>query len=58
MPRIIVFDVIETLLDLSALAPQFERGFGDAASLHEFFSQMLQSAFAITVAGTMWISGK
>ena len=50
-PRVIVFDVIETLLDLSALAPQFERAFGDAASLHEFFSQMLQSAFAITVAG-------
>lgn len=49
-PRVIVFDVIETLLDLNALAPQFERTFGDAASLHEFFSQMLQSAFAITVA--------
>lgn len=49
-PRVIVFDVIETLLDLSALAPQFEHTFGDAASLHEFFSQMLQSAFAITVA--------
>ena len=49
-PRVIVFDVIETLLDLNALAPQFERAFGDAASLREFFSQMLQSAFAITVA--------
>lgn len=49
--RVIVFDVIETLLDLNALAPQFGRAFGDAASLHEFFSQMLQSAFAITVAG-------
>lgn len=47
----IVFDVIETLLDLNALAPQFERAFSDAASLREFFSQMLQSAFAITVAG-------
>jgi 2-haloacid dehalogenase len=50
VPRVIVFDVIETLLDLNALAPEFERVFGDAASLHEFFSQMLQSAFAITVA--------
>lgn len=49
--RVIVFDVIETLLDLNALAPQFERAFGDATALHEFFSQMLQSAFAITVAG-------
>jgi 2-haloacid dehalogenase len=49
--RVIVFDVIETLLDLNHLAPGFERAFGDPASLHEFFSQMLQSAFAITVAG-------
>ena len=48
--RVIVFDVIETLLDLQALAPQFERVFGDAGALREWFGQMLQSAFAITVA--------
>jgi 2-haloacid dehalogenase len=48
--RVIVFDVIETLLDLEALAPQFERVFGDAAALREWFGQMLQSALAITVA--------
>jgi 2-haloacid dehalogenase len=49
-PRVIVFDVIETLLDLQALAPQFERAFGDPAALREWFAQMLQSAFAITIA--------
>lgn len=50
MRRVIVFDVIETLLDLRALTPRFERVFGDAAALREWFGQMLQSAFAITVA--------
>jgi 2-haloacid dehalogenase len=49
--RVIVFDVIETLLDLRALAPAFEQAFGDPAVLQQWFNQMLQSAFAITVAG-------
>lgn len=48
--RVIVFDVIETLLDLRALGPAFERAFGDAGALGEWFAQMLQSAFAVTVA--------
>lgn len=30
MPRVIVCDVNETLLDLSALEPEFKRTFGDA----------------------------
>ena len=30
MPRVIVFDVNETLLDVKALAPHFVRVFGDA----------------------------
>lgn len=47
---VLVFDVIETLLDLEALAPKFQQAFGTAAALPEFFSQMLQSAFAITAA--------
>jgi 2-haloacid dehalogenase len=47
---VIVFDVIETLLDLQALAPQFERAFGDTGALREWFGQMLLSALAVTVA--------
>lgn len=47
---VLVFDVIETLLDLEALAPKFEQAFGTPAALQEFFAQMLQSAFAITAA--------
>lgn len=31
MPRVILCDVNDTLLDLRALAPHFERVFGDAA---------------------------
>jgi len=49
--HVLVFDVIETLLDLNFLAPKFETAFGTRQALDEFFAQMLQSAFAITSAG-------
>jgi 2-haloacid dehalogenase len=45
MSRVIVFDVNETLLDLSALDPEFERVFGDASVRREWFTQVLQLAF-------------
>lgn len=51
MPRICVFDVNETLLDLSALDPRFEEAFGDAGVRREWFSQLLQSAFVATITG-------
>src|SRR5262245_44339701 len=51
MPRILVFDVNETLLDLKALEPHFERVFGDKAMLREWFSQVIQFAEALTLAG-------
>ena len=40
MPRVCVFDVNETLLDLGALDPPFERAFGDAAARREWFLQL------------------
>jgi 2-haloacid dehalogenase len=46
MPRVIVFDLIGTLLDLSGLDPYFERFFGDAAVRKEWFMQTLQLAMA------------
>jgi len=49
MPRICVFDVNETLLDMSALDPVFERIFGDASVRPLWFSQVLQSALTATV---------
>ena len=40
----LVFDVNETLLDLSALDPHFERAFGDAGVRHSWFDSMIHSA--------------
>jgi len=50
--RVLVFDVIETLLDLRVLDPAFEAAFDDAGARQQWFSQMLQSAFVATVTGT------
>jgi 2-haloacid dehalogenase len=47
--RVCVFDVNETLLDLAALDPLFERVFGDASVRRLWFNQMLQSAFVGTM---------
>jgi 2-haloacid dehalogenase len=51
MARICVFDVNETLLDLGALDPHFERAFGDASVRRTWFLQLLQSAMVATVTG-------
>jgi 2-haloacid dehalogenase len=47
--RVCVFDVNETLLDLAALDPLFERAFGDASVRRLWFNQMLQSAFVSNI---------
>jgi 2-haloacid dehalogenase len=44
-----VFDVNETLLDLAALDPTFERVFGRAGVRREWFAQLLQSAMVTTI---------
>lgn len=51
MPRVIVFDVNETLLDLSSLDPHFIHAFGDPAVRREWFAQMIQSALVSTLLG-------
>lgn len=51
MPRVCVFDVNETLLDLGALDPRFEEAFGDAVARKEWFSQLLTSWLTGTVTG-------
>jgi 2-haloacid dehalogenase len=50
MPRVIVFDVIETLLDLRTVDPYFERFFGDTAVRKEWFMQMLQLGMAASLS--------
>lgn len=51
MPRIIVFDVNETLLDINALEPHFVRVFNDARVLREWFSTVLLYSQVATLAG-------
>lgn len=50
--RTLVFDVIETLLDLSALDPLFVAAFGTAQARTMWFNQMLQSALVATITET------
>ncbi len=52
MRRVQVFDVNETLLDLAAMDPHFERVFGDAALRGVWFAQMIQSALVATVTSS------
>jgi 2-haloacid dehalogenase len=51
MPRVIVCDVNETLLDLHALEPYFAEAFGDARVLDEWFANVLLYSEVITIAG-------
>lgn len=51
MTRVIVFDVIETLLDLSPLDKHFRRVFGDKSARQVWFAQMLQIAMTMTITG-------
>src|SRR5688500_847435 len=50
-PRIIVFDVNETLLDVGALAPQFQRLFGNSGVGQEWFSNVVLYSQGATIAG-------
>src|SRR5215216_1908135 len=58
MPRVCVFDVNETLLDLGALDPHFERIFGDASARQDWFGQFLTSWLTAMVTGVYQEFGK
>lgn len=49
-PTVLVFDVNETLLDIESLAPHFERIFGDAGVLREWFAQLVLYSMTVTLA--------
>ena len=51
MPRIIVFDVNETLLNVRALEPLFEQFLGDKAALKDWFGLLLLHSEVATLAG-------
>ncbi|EXI82181.1 MAG: Haloacetate dehalogenase H-2 [Candidatus Accumulibacter appositus] len=48
---IIVFDVNETLLDITTLEPLFDRVFGDGAVLREWFAQLILYSQTMTLSG-------
>jgi 2-haloacid dehalogenase len=50
-PSVLVFDVNETLLDIAALEPHFDRIFGDRAVLREWFGQLVMYSMAVTLSG-------
>jgi 2-haloacid dehalogenase len=49
--HIVVFDVNETLLDLRALDPHFERIFGTTAVRRQWFGLVLRNALTLTIIG-------
>ena len=51
MKPVIIFDVNETLLNVGALAPHFERVFGDKLALPQWFAQLLQTTYVVTLTG-------
>ncbi|WP_298446985.1 haloacid dehalogenase type II [uncultured Marinobacter sp.] len=50
-PSIFVFDVNETLLDITTLEPLFDRIFGDGHILREWFAQLILYSQTITLSG-------
>ena len=56
--RIIVFDVDETLLDIEILNPFFERTFGDARVMRQWFAELILYSQALTLSGSYTEFGK
>lgn len=50
--RVIVFDVNETLLDIEILNPFFERTFGDAGVMRQWFAELILYSQALTLSGS------
>ncbi len=48
---ILVFDVNETLLDITTLEPLFERCFGDPALMRSWFAQLVLYSQTLTLSG-------
>ena len=50
-PQALVFDVNETLLDFDAMAPLFQRVFGDVRVLREWMCQLFMYSMTVTLSG-------
>src|SRR5262249_15099937 len=51
-PSVLVFDVAESLLDLQALQPLFQRLFGDGAMVDEWFGETILYSESVTLTNT------
>jgi 2-haloacid dehalogenase len=51
VPSILAFEVNDCLLNIRHLAPLFERVFGDAKLVNEWYTQLILYSEAITLAG-------
>lgn len=49
--RFLEFDVNDTLLDINALAPLFDRVFGERQMVRKWFNQLVMYSMALTLAG-------
>jgi 2-haloacid dehalogenase len=58
MKTVLLFDVNESLLDLRALAPHFERVFGSSQILSEWFGLVLRTAMLTVIVGQYSDFGK
>lgn len=50
-PSVIVFDVNETLLDITVLEPLFGRLFSDASVMRQWFAELILQSEALTLSG-------
>jgi 2-haloacid dehalogenase len=50
-PSILIFDVNETLIDIEAMSPLFERVFGDKRVLREWLGHLIMYSMTITLSG-------
>ncbi|GAA1260389.1 haloacid dehalogenase type II [Sphaerisporangium rubeum] len=50
-PRVLVFDVNETLIDIESMSPVFEKIFGDRRVLREWFGQLVLYSMTLTLSG-------
>ena len=51
-PSVLVFDVAESLLDLEALRPLFQRLFGDGTMVNEWFGETILYSESATLTNT------
>lgn len=51
-PSILIFDVNETLLDLTSLEPLFARVFGEGRVMREWFAQLVLYSQTLTLSGS------